>query len=69
MSDERQLHFIKAMYEGLRDAMREDETVVVMGEDVDRSIIGATRGLIGEFGEERVRNTPISEATFTGACV
>lgn len=69
MSDERSLYFIKAMYEGLRDAMREDETVVVIGEDVDRSIIGATRGLIEEFGPERVRNTPISEATFVGACI
>jgi acetoin:2,6-dichlorophenolindophenol oxidoreductase subunit beta len=66
---ERELYFIRAMYEGLRDAMREDETVVVIGEDVDRSIIGATRGLIEEFGPERVRNTPISEATFVGACI
>ncbi len=66
---ERHGYFIKAMAEGLRDAMREDPTVVVIGEDVDRSIIGATRGLISEFGEERVRNTPISEATFVGACV
>jgi pyruvate dehydrogenase E1 component beta subunit len=62
-------YFIKAMQEGLRAAMAEDDKVVVIGEDVDRSIIGATRGLIGEFGEERVRNTPISEATFVGACV
>jgi len=66
---ERREYFIKAMAEGLRDAMRDDPTVVVLGEDVDRSIIGATRGLIGEFGEERVRNTPISEATFVGACI
>jgi pyruvate dehydrogenase E1 component beta subunit len=69
LSEERSLYFIRAMYEGLRDAMRDDETVVVIGEDVDRSIIGATKGLIEEFGEERVRNTPISEATFVGACV
>ena len=66
---EREIYFIQAMYEGLRDAMREDQTVVVIGEDVDRSIIGATRGLIDEFGPERVRNTPISEATFVGACI
>ena len=66
---EREIYFIRAMYEGLRDAMREDQTVMVIGEDVDRSIIGATRGLIDEFGPERVRNTPISEATFVGACI
>jgi acetoin:2,6-dichlorophenolindophenol oxidoreductase subunit beta len=65
----RRQYFVKAMQEGLRDAMREDDAVVVIGEDVDRSIIGGTRGLIDEFGDTRVRNTPISEATFVGACV
>ncbi len=66
MSDQ---YFIRAMQEGIREAMAEDERVVVIGEDVDRSIIGATRGLIDEFGPMRVRNTPISEATFVGACI
>jgi pyruvate dehydrogenase E1 component beta subunit len=66
---ERRIYFINAMQEGLAAAMGEDDTVVVIGEDVDRSIIGATRGLIDTFGAERVRNTPISEATFVGACV
>ncbi|MBA2517751.1 MAG: alpha-ketoacid dehydrogenase subunit beta [Solirubrobacterales bacterium] len=69
MSTDRQLYFVKAMYEGLREAMLEDEAVVILGEDVDRSIIGATRGLIEEFGDRRIVNTPISEATFCGACV
>jgi acetoin:2,6-dichlorophenolindophenol oxidoreductase subunit beta len=69
MSEQRETYFIRAMYEGLRAAMAEDPRVVVLGEDVDRSIIGATRGLIDEFGPERVRNTPISEQAFVGACV
>jgi pyruvate dehydrogenase E1 component beta subunit len=69
MTEPRETYFIRAMYEGLRDAMAEDETVVVIGEDVDRSVIGATRGLIEEFGPKRVRNTPISEQAFVGACV
>ncbi len=69
MAEQRETYFIRAMYEGLRAAMAEDPTVVVLGEDVDRSIIGATRGLINEFGAERVRNTPISEQAFVGACV
>ena len=69
MPEQRETYFIRAMYEGLRAAMAEDPTVVVLGEDVDRSIIGATRGLIDEFGAERVRNTPISEQAFVGACV
>jgi pyruvate dehydrogenase E1 component beta subunit len=66
---ERRTYFINAMQEGLHAAMSEDPNVVVIGEDVDRSIIGATRGLIKDFGEDRIRNTPISEATFVGACV
>ena len=65
----RRTYFINAMKEGLHAAMAEDDTVVVIGEDVDRSIIGATRGLIDDFGPERIRTTPISEATFVGACV
>jgi acetoin:2,6-dichlorophenolindophenol oxidoreductase subunit beta len=69
MTADRELFFIRAMYEGLREAMLEDPSVVVIGEDVDRSIIGATKGLIEEFGDDRVRNTPISEATFCGACI
>jgi pyruvate dehydrogenase E1 component beta subunit len=66
---ERSTYFVKAMQEGLAAAMREDSKVVVIGEDVDRSVIGATRGLQAEFGEERVRNTPISEQAFVGAAV
>lgn len=66
---QRLTYFVNAMKEGLHAAMAEDERVVVIGEDVDRSIIGATRGLVADFGVERVRNTPISEATFVGACV
>lgn len=66
---ERPTYFIKAMQEGLAAAMREDDRVVVIGEDVSRSVIGATRGLAKEFGDERVRNTPISEQAFVGAAV
>lgn len=65
----RRTYFITAMQEGLANAMREDDRVVVLGEDVERSVIGATRGLVGEFGVERVRNTPISEQAFVGAAI
>lgn len=68
-TEERSIYFIQAMQEGLAAAMTEDESVVVLGEDVQRSVIGATRGLVEQFGERRVVNTPISEATFIGACV
>jgi acetoin:2,6-dichlorophenolindophenol oxidoreductase subunit beta len=42
---------------------------VILGEDVQRSTIGTTKGLVEQFGEDRVRNTPISEAGVLGACV
>ena len=49
--------------------MDEDDTVIVLGEDVEISTIGCTKGLVEVFGRNRVRNSPISEATVVGACV
>ncbi len=66
---QRQTYFVKAMQEAIAAAMREDPNVVVLGEDVERSVIGATRGLLDEFGPERLRNTPISEQAFVGAAI
>ncbi len=63
------------MREALRDAMaeemRRDESVFVMGEDVGvfRGAFKVTDGLLDEFGERRVRDTPISENTIVGAGV
>jgi pyruvate dehydrogenase E1 component beta subunit len=63
------------MREALRDAMaeemRRDEAVFVMGEDVGvfEGAFKVTEGLLGEFGERRVRDTPISENTIVGAGV
>src|ERR687897_2644512 len=60
------------MREALRDAMaeemRRDESVFVMGEDVGvfQGSFKVTEGLLDEFGEKRVRDTPISENTFVG---
>jgi pyruvate/2-oxoglutarate/acetoin dehydrogenase E1 component len=65
----REIYFVNAIAEALDQAMAEDQRVIVLGEDVDRSTIGATKGLIEKYGANRVRNTPISEATFVGACV
>jgi len=62
-------------WEAIRDALREEmlrnERVFVMGEDVGiyGGAYGATRGLYEEFGEERVRDAPISEAAIAGAAV
>jgi pyruvate dehydrogenase E1 component beta subunit len=79
----RELNFGQAINEALRLEMRADSTVIVMGEDVagaaGRAHLGladawggpmrATRGLIGEFGPERVIDTPIAEMGFVGAAV
>lgn len=64
-----QKRFIHAMREGLIEEMRRDPTVFVMGEDVKVSVFGMTRGLIDEFGPERIRNTPIAEEVITGAAL
>lgn len=65
----RNTYFMQAMNQALRAAMAEDGTVIVMGEDVDRGVFGVTRGLIDSFGANRIRKTPISEATFVGSAV
>ena len=65
----RGIYFMQAMHQALRSAMEEDETVIVLGEDVDRGVFGVTRGLIDDFGANRIRKTPISEATFVGGAV
>lgn len=59
----------QAIKDVLAEEMRKNESVFVMGEDVAEQggIFGCTRGLVKEFGKERVRNTPISEAGFVGA--
>ena len=60
-----------AIHDVLAEEMRRDPLVFIMGEDVAEQggIFGCTRGLVDEFGPERVRNTPISENTFVGAGV
>jgi pyruvate/2-oxoglutarate/acetoin dehydrogenase E1 component len=62
--------YIKAVNGALAAAMRDDETVLMLGEDVaEGGPYGTTDGLAEEFGTERVINTPISEATVTGVAV
>jgi pyruvate dehydrogenase E1 component beta subunit len=58
-----------ALREGLRDALREDDRVFLMGEDVGAygGCFGVSLGLLEEFGPERIRDTPLSESAFVGA--
>ena len=67
----RKIEYRAALQEALREEMQRDPTVFVMGEDIGLygGAYGATRGLFEEFGPERVRDTPISEATIGGAAV
>ena len=66
---ERQISFAQALREGLREEMRRDPSVVIIGEDVRVSSFGVTESLWQEFGDARVRDTPISEAGFIGMCL
>jgi pyruvate dehydrogenase E1 component beta subunit len=61
--------YAAAIRDTLAQEMRRDNTVFVMGEDVAEQggIFGCTRDLWKEFGKDRVRNTPISEAALVGA--
>ena len=59
----------EAMRAALREALRADPRVFLMGEDVGRygGCYAVSRGLLEEFGPERVRDTPLSESAFVGA--
>lgn len=65
------LPIAKAINLGLRDAMRADDKVLVMGEDIARlgGVFRVTQGLLEEFGELRVVDTPLAEASIIGSAV
>lgn len=67
----RVIPYAQALQEAMREEMLRDERVFIFGEDVGLygGAYGATRGLWEEFGESRVIDTPISEATIGGAAV
>src|ERR1700757_2690038 len=64
-----ELTYRAAVKEALAEAMRADDDVFIMGEDIAEmgGSMGVTQGLVDEFGPERVRNTPISEMAIVGA--
>lgn len=61
--------YIQAVNEALFEEMERDPKVIVFGEDVELAIFGDTRGLLERFGRNRIRNTPICEATLAGMAV
>ena len=68
---ERMLSYPEALNEALDQEMLRDDRVFLMGEDVGATggIFGVSKGLMERYGPERVRDTPISEATFVGCGV
>lgn len=65
----REISYSEAIREAMCEEMRRDATVFLMGEDVGTfgGVWGVSAGMLKEFGEERVRDTPISENGFIGA--
>lgn len=63
------MSYREAVREGIRDALKRDERVFLMGEDVGRygGCFAVSKGLLEEFGPERIRDTPLSESAFVGA--
>jgi len=71
MGSERMLSMAEAINEALREEMHRDERVILLGEDIGvlGGIYRVTKGLLEEFGPERVIDTPISEEGFVGAAI
>ena len=65
----REITYLEAVREALTQEMRRDPTVFLLGEDIGvyGGAFGVTWGMLDEFGPERVRDTPISEAAIAGA--
>jgi pyruvate dehydrogenase E1 component beta subunit len=64
-----EITYREAMREAIRDAMRRDDRVFLMGEDVGSygGCFGVSLGLLEEFGPDRIRDAPLSESAFVGA--
>ncbi|MGL6196929.1 MAG: alpha-ketoacid dehydrogenase subunit beta [Thermoguttaceae bacterium] len=67
----REITYAQAVREAMSEEMRRDDSVFFMGEDIGAygGAFGVSAGMLAEFGEERVRDTPISEAGIVGAAV
>jgi pyruvate dehydrogenase E1 component beta subunit len=69
VSETVRINYREALRQGLREALLRDERVFLMGEDVGRygGSYAVSKGLLEEFGEERIRDAPLSESAFVGA--
>ncbi len=65
----REISYNRAINEAMREEMRRDDTVFVIGEDVEAGVMRKTFGLVDEFGPKRVRDTALAEVGFVGAAI
>jgi pyruvate/2-oxoglutarate/acetoin dehydrogenase E1 component len=67
----REIKYVDALNEALREEMEKDETIFLIGEDIGPlgGGFGVTKGLLEKFGEKRVKQTPISESAIIGTAV
>lgn len=65
----RQITYAEALNEALHEEMAANENIIILGEDIGQygGVFNVTKDLINKFGKERIIDTPISEAGFTGA--
>ena len=68
-SSARELTYLEAIWEAEHEELERDDSVFLIGEDVKSNLYGTTRGFVEDFGEHRIRNTPLSEAGIVGAGV
>jgi pyruvate dehydrogenase E1 component beta subunit len=68
-SEKTTITYREALKQGLREALQNDERVFLMGEDVGRygGAFAVSKGLLQEFGEDRIMDVPLSESGFVGA--
>ena len=69
MNEPVRITYREAVKQAIREALLDDPRVFLMGEDVGKygGCFAVTKGLLAEFGEERIRDTPLSESAFVGA--
>lgn len=66
---QKKMTFLKAIRQAQFEEMKRDDSIIMMGEDLRADILGTASGFVEEFGENRIRNVPLSEAGFVGAAV
>jgi len=65
----KEIRYIQAINQALAEEMERDETVFIIGEDVQSGVFGASRDLVERFGPERVMDTPLSETAVAGSAL